>query len=338
MSEVLVRVMRGDHVENQHRGHIVITNSKGKIIYKVGDPDFLFCLRSCAKPLQALPVIETGAADRFAFNDEEIAAFCGSLNGQDYHVRVVESILSKIGLDSNYLQCGIHQPSHRGTAKKLISEGKRPLPIHNTCAGKHAAMLALCVFNAWPTANYCHIEHPVQQMILQKISQITEVPQDNIGVGIDGCGVPVFFLPLRQLALAYAKLTEPHSSKQQSKNSPVARMMQATLHHPEMIAGDERICTDIMKNLRDRVFAKTGADGGYALSIMDKGFGIGVKVEDGNYRALHSVVIEILDQLGLLHEKERRNLARYHHPAILNYQREEVGVLKPVFQLEKVKN
>ena len=338
MSEVLVRVKRGGHVETQHRGHIVVTNAGGKIIYKVGDPDFLFCLRSCAKPLQALPVIETGAADHFSFTEEEIAVFCGSLNGQNYHVKVVESILSKIGLNANHLKCGVHQPSHRWTAKKLSSEGKAPLPIHNTCSGKHAAMLALCVFNAWQIENYCRMEHPVQQMIIQEIAQMTEVPKDNIGVGIDGCGVPVFFLPLKQLALAYAKLTEPYSSKEQSKDSPLARMMKAVLNHPEMIAGDERICTDIMRTLRNRVFAKTGADGGYALSIMDKGLGVGIKVEDGNSRALHSVVIETLNQLGLLHEKERKNLSRYHHPVILNYQREEVGVIEPVFRLEKVRD
>ena len=338
MSEVLVRVMRGGHVETLHRGHIVVVNTKGKIVYKVGDPDFLFCLRSCAKPLQALPVIETGAADYFHFTEEEIAVFCGSLNGQDFHVKAVENILSKIGLDSNHLKCGIHQPSHRGTAKKLSSEGTPPLPIHNNCAGKHTAMLTLCVFNSWQIDNYCHIDHPVQQMIMEKISNMTEVPKEKIGIGIDGCGVPVFFLPLRQLALAYTKLSESHPSNQQGKNTPVARMMKAVLNHPEMIAGDERICTDIMRSLRRRVFAKTGADGGYALSIMDKGLGVGIKVEDGNNRALHAVVIETLKQLGLLHEKERRNLAKYHHPVILNYQREEVGVVEPVFRLERVKD
>jgi len=338
MSEVLVRVMRGRHIENQHRGHIVVANSKGKILYKVGDPDYLFCLRSCAKPLQALPVIETGAADQFNFTEEELAVFCGSLNGQDFHVKAVESILSKIGLNTSHLNCGIHQPSHRGTAKKLSSEGKIPGPVHNNCVGKHSAMLALCVFNSWPIENYCHIEHPVQQMILNKISQMTEVSKEEIKIGIDGCGVPVFFLPLKQLAISYAKLTEPHPSSEQGKNSPVVRMMRAVLNHPEMIAGDERICTDIMRNLHKRVFAKTGAEGGYALSIMDKGLGIGVKVEDGNNRALHSVVIETLNQLGLLHERERRNLVKYHRPVILNYRREEVGVIEPVFRLERVKD
>ena len=337
MSEILVRVMRGSHVENLHRGHIVVANTKGKILYKVGDPDFLFCLRSCAKPLQALPIIETGAADRFNFTEAELAAFCGSLNGQDFHVKTVEGILAKIGLDESHLRCGIHQPSHRGTAKKLSSEGRLPLPLHNNCAGKHAAMLTLCVFNSWPTENYCSIDHPVQQMILDKVSQMTEVSKGDIGVGIDGCGVPVFFLPLKQLALSYAKLTETLPSGEETKESPLARMMRAALKHPEMIAGDERICTDIMRNLHKRVFAKTGADGGYAMSIMDKGLGIGIKVEDGNVRALHAVVIETLNQLGLLREKERRNLAKYRRPVILNYRREEVGMVEPVFRLERVK-
>lgn len=336
-SEILVQVKRGGNIEHQHRGHIVITNAKGEIVYKVGNPDFFFCLRSCAKPLQALPVIETGAADYFGFTEVELAAFCGSLNGQDYQVRVIEDILSKIGLNSSYLKCGIHQPSHRETARKMIAEGKLPLPVHNNCAGKHAAMLALCVFKGWPLENYYKIDHPVQKMILKKIAQLSEVSEKEIGIGIDGCGVPVFFLPLRQLALAYAKFTQIDTSKGVTRDSPLDRMMKAILNHPEMIAGDERICTDIMRTLPGKVFAKTGAEGGYALSIIDKGLGVGIKIEDGNNRVLLPVVIETLNQLGLLHEKEFENLAPYIRPPILNYHQEVVGIIETVFKLEEIK-
>jgi len=326
MSEVLVHVTRGNHIESIHRGHIIVADSHGTPVYHVGDPDHTICLRSCGKPLQALPLITTGAADAFHISPAELAVMSGSLSGQDFHVKAITSVLGKIGLDERSLHCGIHPPSHRPTAKKLQESGNRASPLHNNCAGKHVAMLALCVYHGWPLENYIVPEHPVQQLIRDTVSSLTEVPVGKIGIGIDGCGVPVFFLPLVSLARAYAQLT--------CRADPaISRLMEAVLSNPEMIAGDERICTDIMRIAGKKIFAKTGAEGGYAMSLMEKGWGIGIKIEDGNNRALHPVIVETLKQLQVLSREEEKRLEAYHHPLIVNHRKEVVGGINTQFNL-----
>lgn len=337
MSEVLVRVSRGGHGESFHRGSIAVMDGHGTLLDHVGDPDFSTFLRSCAKPLQALPVLESGAADRFGLTPMEVACMCGSLNGQDYQVQAVSSILRKIGLSEDYLQCGVHAPSHRATARQLEEEGKKPRPIHNNCAGKHAAMLALCVFYGWPTDTYPGIENPVQQLILEKISQMTEIPKGEIRIGIDGCGVPVFAVPLRNLALAYSKLAVSPNPEGLPATDPqvgLHRLMRAALDHPEMIAGDERICTDLMRAAPGRIFAKTGAEGSYGLSLVGRGIGIAIKIEDGNPRALNPVVVEVLRQYDILKPDALRRLRPYGPKiSILNHRKEKVGEIEPAFRL-----
>lgn len=326
MSEILVKVTRGNQIESIHRGHIVVADSQGEIPYLLGDPDFKICVRSCAKPLQALPVITTGAADRFSLTPAELAIMSGSLNGQDFQVNTIKSILNKIGLDERSLQCGVHRPSHRATARKLQEEGQKTTLLHNNCAGKHSAMLALCVHHGWPLDNYISKEHPVQQLVLNAVSSMAEVPVEEIGIGIDGCGVPVFFLPLKNLARSYAKLTS-------ISDQTIRRLMEAIFSHPEMIAGDERICTDIMRVLGKKVFAKTGAEGGYTMSLMEQGWGVAIKIEDGNNRAMEPVIIETLQQLEIVTRKEEDKLHTYHYPVIKNHRKEVVGSIETQFSL-----
>jgi L-asparaginase II len=326
MPEPLVAVTRGDLIESVHRGHIVVTDGSGAILFRLGNPSFNLCLRSCAKPLQALPVISTGAADRYRLTSAELAVMCGSLNGQDFQVAAIRSILDKIGATEGHLKCGIHQPSHRQTAQQLKDAGIAATPLHNNCAGKHAAMLTLCAHRGWPFDEYISMKHPVQRLIRDTIASLTGVSAPAIGTGIDGCGVPVFFLPLAGLARAYARLAsagDPH----------ISRLMDAALSHPEMIAGDERVCTDIMRALKKKVFAKTGAEGGYALSLMEKGWGVAIKIEDGSGRALSPAVIETLSQLGMVSEDEAMRLQPYHRTSIYNHRKEIVGEVGACFRL-----
>ena len=340
MSEFLIRVSRGGHGESFHRGSIAVVDHRGNLLDRVGDPDFSTFLRSCAKPLQALPIVESGAAERFGFTPAELACMCGSLNGQDYQVRAVSSILAKIGLSEDHLQCGVHAPTHRPTAKQMEEEGKKPRPIHNNCAGKHAAMLALCVFHGWRTETYPREDHPVQQLILEKISKMTEVPKAEIKIGIDGCGVPVFGLPLRNLAFAFAKLAispNPEGKGIADSDRPLHRLMKAVLDHPEMIAGDQRICTDVMRAVPKKVFAKTGAEGSYGLSLVDRGVGIAIKIEDGNPRALNPVVVEVLRQYEILKGEALEMLQSYGPKTILlNHRKDRVGEIEPVFQMKGI--
>jgi L-asparaginase II len=334
--EILVEVLRGKSVESIHRGSIVVVNGAGEIIRAIGNPEAEICMRSCAKPLQAIPVIASGAAEAFKFTDRELALFCGSVSGQEFHVAAVRSVLQKIGLTEAALCCGVHPPSHRATAKDMQHQGIKPGPVHNNCAGKHAAMLALCSYHGWPTENYLPLEHPVQQLILSTIAVMTSMPQESIHAAVDGCGVPVFFVPLRNLALAYARLAEPfhvEQAKRSSTQHAVVHLMNAARAFPEMIAGDERLCTDIMRAAGDSIFAKTGAEGGYALTLFGRGLGAAVKIEDGNARALGPVIIELLHQLGELSSAQCTALKTYHHPVILNHRREQVGELRAVFKI-----
>ncbi len=337
MSEILVEVLRGAKVESIHRGSIAVVNSAQELVCSIGNPHADICMRSCAKPLQALPVITSGAAAAFQFTDRELALLCGSVSGQDFHVATVRSILQKIGLSEASLRCGVHPPSHRQTARELQRQGLTPGPIHNNCAGKHAAMLALCVYYGWPTENYLPLEHPVQQLILSCIAEMTSLPPERIYAAIDGCGVPVFYVPLSNLASAYAQLAVPfqRSAEQWSiKDQAIVRLMRAVSAYPEMIAGDERLCTDIMRTAGTSILAKTGAEGGYALTLFKSGLGVAVKIEDGNMRALRPVIIELLHQLEALSPEQCRSLQAYHHPLIVNHRKDQVGEIRAVFKVK----
>lgn len=335
MLEVLVEVSRGARVESCHLGAIAVVDQQGRLLTAVGDPELWVCLRSMAKPIQALPILTTGAAAAFNFGPQELALFCGSLNGQDFQVALVEQVLARLGLEVSHLQCGIHPPSHRPTAAALSQAGQKPSPLHNNCAGKHAAMLALCRHHGWPVTDYLDPGHPVQRLILATIAAVTEVPEADITVAIDGCGAPVFYVPLRRIAYAYAKL----AAAAQGTLAPgpytaaLAELARSCLAHPRLIAGDGRICTEIMQALPGRVVAKTGAEGGYALALVDQGLGVALKVADGSARALNPALMEILAQLQVLTPAAAQALAGYHRPGIKNHRGELVGQIRPVFRL-----
>jgi L-asparaginase II len=340
MSAPLTRVSRGGQTESIHCGTIAVVDRQGTLLDQVGDPNAVTFMRSCAKPMQVLPLIESGAADRFGFTPAEIACMCCSLNAEDFQVQAVLRILNRIGRSEDDLQCGAHPPLHAPTAKQLEEEGKMPRPVHNNCAGKHAAMLALGVFHGWPTETYCRPDHPVQQMILKTISQMTEVPRAEIKIGIDGCGVPALALPLRNWAFAYAKMaTAGRSDGKTPAPSGIAlqRLMKAVLNHPEMIAGDQRMCTDIMRAAPGKVFAKSGAEGSYGLSLTGHGLGIGIKIADGHPRALHPTVVEVLRHYGVLSEKALHALRSYGpHITLQNARKEVVGSIEPIFHLRGI--
>jgi L-asparaginase II len=337
MPVLLVEVTRGDRVESSHYGHIAVCDPQGNLAARLGDPDLWVCLRSMAKPIQALPLLTTGAVQAFEFGPEELALFSGSLNGQDFQVALVEKVLARLGLNAAHLQCGIHAPSHRPTAQALAKAGQAPSTLHNNCAGKHAAMLALCVHHGWPTAEYLDPQHPVQQLILQTISEVTEVPAEQVTIAIDGCGAPVFYVPLRRIAQAYAKFAAAAQDRLEASalTQAMATLIRACAAHPRLIAGDGRLCTDIMQALPGQVLAKTGAEGGYALALIKEGLGIAIKVSDGHARGLNPTVIETLTQLNLVAPGIAAALVGYHRTIIKNHRKEMVGQVRPVFTLEK---
>ncbi len=326
---MLVEVTRGPAVESSHRGQVAVADAQGNLRSRVGDPEALVCLRSLAKPFQALAVLASGAAAALGLAAPELALFSGSLSGQDFQAELVTATLARLGLPPEALQCGVHPPLHRPTAQALAKAGRPPSPLHNTCAGKHTAMLALCVHHGWPLDDYLNPQHPVQQLILRTVAESMGLKPEEIPVAIDGCGAPVFYAPLRRIAMGYARLAAA------PKGSPAGTLMQALLDHPRHIAGDGRLETEVMQALPGAIFAKSGAEGGFALSLADGGLGVALKVEDGQQRALNPSIISILEQLDLLTPAARELLTRYRQPAILNHRKETVGLIRPVFRLEK---
>lgn len=331
----LLELRRGGLTESVHRGAVAVCDPSGKRLKGLGHPAMPSFLRSAAKPLQALPIITTGAAERFGLDDRDLACMCGSLNGEDFQVATVLAILGKAGLGPELLACGVHPPSHRPTAKALQQAGQKPQPVHNNCAGKHAAMLVLCAHLGYPTQGYTQPSHPVQALILKALAEMCAYPAEQIGIGIDGCGVPVFRLPLIALAGAYARLAAP---AQAALPGPlvqaVERLMAACLAHPEMIAGTDRLCTRLMQAAPGRLLAKTGSEGTYALAIPQLKLGVAFQIEDGAARALAPVACNILHELDVLdHDTLAGVLADLARPQIKNHRGEVVAELAPVFGL-----
>ena len=333
-AQVLVQVTRGPLVENQHYGHVAIVDWQGKLLYSAGDPYHMTYWRSSAKPIQALPVIESGAAYRYGITPKELALFCASHNGELMHTETVLGILAKLGQDPALLQCGVHMPYHAETTKAMLEAGQEATTLHSNCSGKHSGMLTLVTHLGYDPSNYTDLEHPLQQTILDYISTLTGFPRENIAIGVDGCGVPVHGLPIYNMSLAYARMARPEGTS--SLRADACRQItEAMMAHPEMVGGTDRFCTDLMRVAGGRLYAKAGAAGVYNVGIIGEGVGISVKCEDGNARGRDPVIVEILHQLGYLNQEQLQALEKYHRPRNINHRQEKCGEVVPVVQLIK---
>lgn len=205
----LVSVYRGPLEESSHYGYLVVVNDQGQVVHQLGDPQFETYIRSAAKPLQVIPLLLETLDEKYGFTAEEIAVMCGSHGGEAIHRQAVSSILDKIGLSPEHLLCGIHRPFSPSENRLLRLSGAEPTTLHNNCSGKHAAMLALSVHFNYDTAQYLNPEHPVQKLLLSTVSLFAGIDVDAVHIGVDGCGVPVFGMPLVNMARAYAKLVRP---------------------------------------------------------------------------------------------------------------------------------
>ena len=335
----LVEVWRGPIVESIHRGHVAAVDGKGASVCELGRTAAVTYFRSSSKAFQALPVITSGAADRFGLTEKEIAIACGSHSGESIHVETVKGMLEKIGLDETALKCGTHEPFSVEAARELVRRGQRPSVLQNNCSGKHAAMLAFARHIGAPTDTYNELSNPVQQAIAQVISEFSDVVVDDLKVGVDGCGVPVFGLPVRAMALAYARLVWPESLKTETR-SACRRLLDAMLKFPEMVGGSrDRLDTELIKLSKGRLISKIGAEGVYAVGVLPcerwpNGLGLALKVEDGDdRRARPPAVIEALRQLDVLHDEELTALSDYALIAITNRRGEPVGQARAAFSL-----
>ncbi len=337
----LVEVWRGPMVESRHRGHLVAVDSLGRTIAALGFPDTVTYLRSSGKAFQTLPVIVSGAADAFGFTEQEIAIACGSHNGEPIHVQTVKSMLDKIGLDESALKCGAHEPYSADVAREMIRRDEAPSPILNNCSGKHAAMLALAKHLGAPTETYDQVENPVQQKVLQTVAEFSGVPIPNITIAIDGCGVPVFGISVRAMALMYARLINPSSDMSGETRAACQRIVQAMINFPIMIGGTkDRLDTELIRAGAGRLISKIGAEGVYTVGVLPSatwpnGFGFALKIEDGDdRRARPPAVIDALRQLGVLSSNDLKSLEKYSPTIISNRRGDNVGETRAAFSLD----
>jgi L-asparaginase II len=336
----LVEVWRGPLVESRHRGHLTAVAAGGNTIASLGLPETVTYVRSSGKPFQAIPVIVSGAADRFGFTEQEIAIACGSHSGESIHVDTVRSMLGKIGLDESALKCGLHEPFSVEVARELARNQQPPNVLQNNCSGKHAAMLALALHIGATTEDYDDSRNPVQQMISKVFADFSGVPLPQIAIGVDGCGVPVFGMPVRAMALMYARLVSPENFDGATRNA-CQRITKAMLAFPEMVGGTkDRLDTELIKAGQGRLISKIGAEGVYTVGVLPSdawpnGLGLALKIEDGDdHRARPPAVIEALRQLNVLAESDLITLASYAPIVIRNRRGDRVGEVRAAFTLE----
>lgn len=327
---ILAEVTRSDLVESVHRGVIAVVDEKGKLIARAGDPGVLTYMRSAAKPVQAIPVVESGAARRYAFSAREIAMIVSSHGGEEDHVAAVRDILAKIGLPEKYLQCGVQMPLHGASAKKLLTQNIAPTALHCTCSGKHAGMLTLARFYDCRLEDYYELTHPVQQMMLQTMAEMAGLPNEDIPTGVDGCGVPVFALTAERMALAYARLVKPEMFSV-SRQQACAEITAAMAGNPDLIAGKGRLASDLVRETNGKLIAKDGTEGVFCVGLPDRGWGVAIKIEDGSMRALGPVVISVLKQLDILDAGDLEKLRKHEKTIISNFCGEIVGEIRPTF-------
>jgi L-asparaginase II len=327
-SEVVAVAYRGNLAESRHYGSIAVVDINEKVLYSRGDAERMTFLRSAAKPFQVLPLFTMGAYDKYRFSLDEVAVMCGSHSGQDMHVERVQSILNKIGLTKEALQCGVHRPFHRQTAQRLAAAGEPISPLRNACSGKHACMLAISCSQGWEIDNYMDIEHPVQQLMLQTIAEITEFPAGEIGLGLDTCGVPVFAVPLAKMALAYAKLAFIKSASATQRRG-METIVEAMITYPELVAGTGRFTSTLIAAGEKTFIAKDGGESSFGIGFVNQGLGIAVKIEDGGDRALAPTVTRVLAELKLL-PQEAAELTRYLERPIKTFGGVLAGTIKAV--------
>ena len=327
-------VTRSGLIECMHSGQLCVTDSNSNIIFHIGDPNTKIFLRSSAKPFIAVAFVESGAMDKFGITLEELAVICSSHSGQDFHRNTVISILHKLGLNEDSLQCGSAEPYNQDVVNKLIKENNSPSPLFNCCSGKHAGMLALCQYYGDPTENYININHPVQQLILKTIAELIGCSAADIILGTDNCTVPGYMISLQQHSYLYSLLASGYSAKSKFSNS-LGLINKAMRDNPRMISGDGEFDTELMRGCESKVIGKVGDDGLYCVSVPEKNMGICTKIEDGSERAVYPVIISLLQQLGVLNNTEIENLKAWAAPTVKDHKGVVIGDMLPVIDIKK---
>lgn len=324
----LVEVTRGGRVESRHTGSVVVADAAGSILFSLGEPQAEVFPRSAVKAFQALPLIESGAADKFGLDQAEIALACASHSGKTAHVASAASMLAKAGRSVADLECGAHWPIAEAAQRQLAREGREPSALHNNCSGKHAGFVCLACASGVDPAGYVGVDHPVQREVRRALEEAIGVALDPARAGIDGCSIPTWAMPLAALARAFARFGcgEGYS---RSRAQAAERIRAACARHPHMVAGSGRFDTDVMCALGARAFIKSGAEGVHCGALPELGLGFALKCDDGAGRAADVATAAILARFLPLEEGERAALAPRLTPALKNWNGMEVGRIRP---------
>lgn len=339
---------RGGIVETTHRVHAAVVDQNGKLLYSVGDPTRIALLRSAAKPAQAFAVLETGAGNKYGFDERDVALMCASHNAEEKHLTLVRSMLEEIDADEDDLKCGGHLSINPAVSRAWIKQDVQLTSLYNNCSGKHAGMLAGAKALGAGTEGYHLLNHPMQQRVKHAVEQLCGSKTD-VQWAIDGCNLPAPAMPLKHGAQIFATLARAADAS--GKHGPskryqsLATIFWAMSNHPDLVAGQGRFCTELMQAYQGALVGKVGADGYYGVAIrasehtrklgVDGAIGVAVKIEDGNREILYAAVMEILNQLRIGPEDMRRKLDHFHHPKRLNTMDVEIGQVQHIFRLQR---
>ena len=325
---VLVNTFRGEIIENRHRGAVAVCDPNGRLVHSWGDVDALVYPRSAIKTLQALPLVESGAADHFQLSSAELALACSSHGGESRHTTTVHDWLTRLELGEEALECGPHAPSNAQAAAALILDHAEPGRIHNNCSGKHTGMLTTACFLGEDTHGYVEREHPTQQRWIDALGEMADIDMHRLPWSRDGCGIPVIAMPLKAMATAFARIAVPDDLSA-VRGSAIDRITTAIAANPFMVAGTGRLVTEIMTLTGSRVMVKSGADGVYTATLRDKNLGVALKIDDGTGAAAEVAILAVLTKLDSMHAVELEALAPRCRTPIANTRGVLTGYREP---------
>jgi L-asparaginase II len=329
----LAMVTRGPATESVHYGSVAVVDCAGKVLYAAGDPQVLTMTRSALKPFQAMPFVAAGGSTRFGYTDAQLALMCASHSGEPSHVAAVADMLAKCGSTVDELQCGTHAPGYFDVRGEVPPPPPWS-PLAHNCSGKHSGMLAYCVHCGWQKETYLAYDHPLQQAIRRCVAHFTGTAEASLVAGTDGCSAPNYGVPLAALARGYARLA---SERDDALYGRAPRLLaDAMMAHPEMVSGEGRNDLALMRAGRGDWVTKIGAEGVQAIGVRSAGIGVAIKVADGSKRGLHPATVAVLDQLGLLDDDQRAELAPWREPAIRNYRGIATGTVRPLVVMDRL--
>lgn len=323
---LMIDVTRGAMVESCHRGHAVVVDGNGHVLHAWGDVEKVVYPRSAIKPLQALALVETGAADVFGLSDKELALAAASHGATPEHTDLAARWLERIGLGPEALECGGHEPMDEAAANEMIRKGVSPGPIHNNCSGKHIGFLTTARHLGEPVAGYTGPDHPVQQRMVSILAEMGGCDLSQAPTGTDGCGIPVYGMPLLAMATAFARMAAPGGLPPE-RQAATKRIIAAMTAHPRLVAGPGRFDTIVMEAVGTLV-VKTGAEGMYGGILPGLDMGIALKIEDGAKRAAEVAMAAILKFLGVIDDPAEKVLAAYFDASVTNAKGVAVGSIR----------